>query len=314
MFNLVRNENMKIYRRVRTWILVGFMIALVLFVNILEWNSDGKPSQGDGWRTELQQEKEHRIETLKKPDLDEESRTYNLQRNALIDYHLEKNIPTADGTMWDGINGSASMVLVITVFTIIIAGDSLAGEFSSGTIKLLLIRPSSRVKILIAKYISSLMFGILLLFTLFFVSVTVNGILYGFGQLDLPLIEVTYDGYIVEKNMVLNLWKTYMLNGISTIMYVTMAFMISSAFRSSTMAIGFSIACMFGGNILLEALHRFDWSRYLLFANTDLTQYLTERTYQPGMTLSFSIIVLAVYFLAFNLISWLIFTRRDVAA
>ena len=56
--------------------------------------------------------------------------------------------------MWDGINGSASMVLVITVFTIIIAGDILAGEFSSGTIKLLLIRPANRLKILIAKYIS----------------------------------------------------------------------------------------------------------------------------------------------------------------
>ena len=216
--------------------------------------------------------------------------------------------------MWDGINGSASMVLVITVFTIIIAGDILAGEFSSGTIKLLLIRPANRLKILIAKYISSLMFGMLLLLTLFVVSVTVNGILFGFGDLNLPLIEVTYDGYIVEKNMVLNLWKTYLLNGVSTILYVTMAFMISSAFRSSTMAIAFSIVAMFGGNILLEALQRFDWSKYLLFANTDLTQYLSGRPYHNGMTLSFSIGVLAVYFLAFNLISWLMFTRRDVAA
>jgi ABC-2 type transport system permease protein len=314
LVNLVRNENMKIYRRTRTWILVGFMIALVLFVNIIEWHSDGKQSQDEGWRVELQQEKEHRNELLTKPELAEESRTYNLQRIALIDYHLEKGIPTTDGTMWDGINGSASMVLVITVFTIIIAGDILAGEFSSGTIKLLLIRPANRLKILIAKYISSLMFGILLLLTLFVVSVTVNGVLFGFGDLNLPLIEVTYDGYIVEKNMVLNLWKTYLLNGVSTILYVTMAFMISSAFRSSTMAIGFSIVALFGGNILLEGLQRFDWSKYLLFANTDLTQYLSGRPYHDGMTLSFSIGVLAVYFLAFNLISWLMFTRRDVAA
>ena len=158
------------------------------------------------------------------------------------------------------------------------------------------------------------MFGMLLLLTLFVVSVTVNGVLFGLGDLDLPLIEVTYDGYIVEKNMVLNLWKTYLLNGVSTILYVTMAFMISSAFRSSTMAIAFSIVALFGGNILLEALQRFDWSKYLLFANTDLTQYLSGRPYHNGMTLSFSIGVLAVYFLAFNLISWLMFTRRDVAA
>lgn len=314
MVNLVRNENMKIYRRVRTWILVGVMIALVLFVNIIEWHSDRTQSQGESWQVELQQEKVHRNELLTKPVISEEDRTYNLQRIALIDYHLEKNISTTNGTMWDGINFSASLVLVITVFTIIIAGDSLAGEFSTGTIKLLLIRPANRLKILLAKYMSSLLFGLLLLLTLFVVSVTVNGILFGFGDLKLPLIEVTNEGYIVEKNMVLNLWKTYLMNGVSTILYVTMAFMISSAFRSSTMAIGFSIVALFGGNILLQALQRFTWSKYLLFANTDLTQYLSGKPYQSGMTLSFSIGMLAAYFIAFNLISWLMFTRRDVAA
>lgn len=314
MVNLVLNENMKIYRRVRTWILIGLMAAFVLFVNIMVWHFDGKEAQGEGWRTELLQEKEHRSELLKKPELEEGNRTFNLQRIAVIDYHLEHNIHTAKGTLWDGVNGSASLILLITVFTIIIAGDSLAGEFSSGTIKLLLIRPASRVKILVSKYISLLLFGMLLLLTLFVVSFTVNGILYRFGYMDLPLIRVTAEGLIVEKNMFLNLWKTYMMGGISTIMYVTMAFMISSAFRSSSMAIGFSIGTLFAGNILLEALQRFDWSKFLLFANIDLTQYLSEQPYQEGMTLSFSIGILVVYFLVFNLISWLMFTRRDVAA
>lgn len=216
--------------------------------------------------------------------------------------------------MWDGVNVSANLIIVITIFTIIIVGDSVAGEFSSGTIKLLLIRPASRGKILVSKYISFLLFGMLLLVTLFVISVAVNGVLYGFGYMDLPLISMTAEGQIVERNMVLNLWKTYMLNGVSTVMYVTLAVMISSAFRSSTMAIGFSIGALFAGNIVLEALQRFDWSKYLLFVNTDLTQYLTGHPFQEGMTLSFSIGVLAVYFLVFNLISWLFFTRRDVAA
>ena len=314
MVNLVLNENMKIYRRLRTQILIGLMIAFVLFVNIMVWHSDGKKAQGEGWRTDLLQEKQQITEILKQPKLDEEERTFNQERIAVIDYHLEHNIRSTDGTMWNGVNGSATLVIVITIFTIIIAGDSLAGEFSSGTIKLLLIRPVRRVKILVSKYISLLLFGMLLLFILFVVSVVVNGILYGFGYMDLPLIRMTAEGQIVEKNMVLNLWKTYMLNGVSTVMYVTMAFMISSAFRNSAMAIGFSITALFAGNILLEALQQFHWSKYVLFANTDLTQYLAGRPFHEGMTLSFSIGVLAVYFLVFNLISWLIFTRRDVAA
>jgi ABC-2 type transport system permease protein len=305
---------MKIYRRVRTWILVGLMIAFVLFVNIIEWHSDGKRAQDKGWRAELLKENQQYSEYLKNSDFGEDDRTYFQEQIVLNNYHLDQNIRSTDGTLWDGVNGSAGMMILITIFTIIIAGDSLAGEFSSGTIKLLLIRPASRVKILISKYISFLLFSMLLLLTLFVVSVVVNGILYGFGHMDLPLISITSEGQIVERNMVLNLWKTYMLGGVSTIMYVTMAFMISSAFRSSAMAIGFSIGALFAGNIIMEALQRFDWSKYLLFANTDLTQHLKGHPFQEGMTLSFSIGVLTVYFLVFNLISWLIFTRRDVAA
>ncbi|NMD72621.1 ABC transporter permease [Bacillus sp. DNRA2] len=314
MVNLVLNENMKIYRRVRTWVLVGLMVAFVLFVNFIEWHSDGKKAEGEGWRTQLQQENQQYSEILKRHDLNKNDRTFYKQQISLNEYHLEKNIRSTEGTIWDGINGSASLMLVITVFTIIIAGDSLAGEFSSGTIKLLLIRPASRVKIMVSKYISFLLFGVLLLLILFVLSIIVNGILYGFGYMDLPLIRMTEAGQIIETNMFANLWKTYMFNGISTVMYVTMAFMISSAFRSSTMAIGFSIGALFAGNIVLQALQRFAWSKYLLFANIDLNQYLVGIPYQKGMTMSFSIGMLVIYFLAFNLISWLLFTRRDVTA
>ena len=314
MVNLVLNENMKIYRRLRTWILVALMVAFVLFVNIIEWHSDGKKAKGEGWRSELIKENQQYSENLKNPDFGEDDRTYFQEQIALNNYHLDQNIRSTDGTLWDGVNGSAGMMILITIFTIIIAGDSLAGEFSAGTIKLLLIRPANRVKILVSKYISFLLFSMLLLLTLFIISIIINGILYGFGNMNLPLVSITAEGLIVEKNMVLNLWKTYMLGGISTVMYVTMAFMISSAFRSSAMAIGFSIGALFAGNIIMEALQRFEWSKYLLFANTDLTQYLTGHPFQEGMTMSFSIGVLTVYFLVFNLISWLIFTRRDVAA
>ncbi|SFD57152.1 ABC-2 type transport system permease protein [Paenibacillus catalpae] len=312
MVNLVLNENMKIYRRVRTWVLIGLMAAFVILGNFIMWH-EGKSAQGEGWQSELTQEREQWSKQLTKPDLDEELEAFYKERIAVISYQLEHNIHSTQGTMWNGINESASLGILITIFTIIIAGDILAGEFSAGTIKLLLIRPANRVKILLSKYLAMLLFSMVLLLTLFVVSVLLNGILYGFNYIDLPLISLT-DGQIVEKSMLLNLWKTYLLNGISTVMYVTITFMISSVFRSSAMSIGFSIGILFAGNILLEVLQRYEWSKYLLFANTDLTQYLEGRPFQDGMTLSFSIGVLVVYFLVFNLISWLMFTRRDVTA
>jgi ABC-2 type transport system permease protein len=61
-------------------------------------------------------------------------------------------------------------------------------------------------------------------------------------------------------------------------------------------------------------ISRYSWSKYYLFTNTDLSQYLTDSPIVKGMTLQFSIIVLIVYFIVFNLLSWSIFQKRDVAA
>ncbi|WP_029192568.1 ABC transporter permease [Paenibacillus harenae] len=314
MGSLILNENMKLYRRPRTWAMLGFMVAIVLFLSIMDWYHNDKRTEGDEWRNVVIEEKQQRSEILNDPKLNEENRSYNEQRVAILDYHLEHDIRPEEGTMWDAINGTAGLTILITLFTVIVAGDSLAGEFSGGTIKLLLIRPASRLKILVSKYISMLMFGILLLLILFIVSILFNGLIYRFGNIDLPLVMVNTEGEIVERNMVATLWKTYLFNGVSTIMFVTMAFMISSAFRSSAMAIGFSIFALFAGTIVSEVLQAYEWSKFILFSNLDLTQYLTGRPYQEGMTLTFSAVVLSAYFILFNLVSWLVFTKRDVAA
>jgi ABC-2 type transport system permease protein len=304
---------MKLYRRPRTWVMVGIMICLVLLFSILNWHFDKKEHSGEEWRVQLEEERKM-FDARMNQVQGESDKAYFKERVDIINYHLDENIRPLDGTMWDGIYGSADLIILITLFAVIVAGDSLAGEFSSGTIKLLLIRPSNRLKILVSKYLSTILFGLGLLVTLFIISVLVNGILYQLGSMDLPLITTNEDGQVVEKNMVANLWKTYLLNVISTVMFVTMAFMISAAFRSSAMAIGISIFALFAGHMLLEVLQRCEWSKYLLFANTDLSQYLSGAPFQEGMTLAFSITVLIVYFVIFNLVSWIVFTKRDVAS
>jgi ABC-2 type transport system permease protein len=314
LVNLVQNENMKIYRRLRTWIMIGLMVAFVLLFSILAWHYDGKELQGDEWRVQLEESKAHYTKEINNPDLPEEIKKSFQEELKVINHRLDNDIRPAGGTMWEGINIAAEFVIIITLFTVIIAGDSLAGEFSTGTIKMLLIRPASRTRIMVSKYISTILFGILLLFILFISSFLINGILYQFSAWNLPYLTLSDSGQIIEGSMVANLWKTYLLNGVSTIMFVTMAFMISAAFRSSAMAIGFSIFALFAGGIATGALQMFDWAKYLLFSNIDLTQHLDGRPYQEGMTLGFSISVLAAYFIVFNLVAWLVFTRRDVAA
>lgn len=312
LFKLIVNENLKIYKRPRTWILIAILSMIILYINFIEWNSDGQVVLEQGWQSILKDENSTIDKQLTDPLIPSNEKEDMRTQLQINNYHLDNNISPAIGTMWDGVNGSAGAILIITVFTIIVAGDIVAGEFNTGTIKLLLIRPFNRSKILLSKYISVLIFSMLLIVLLFVISFLTSGFLYGFQDISLPSIEIGEEGNVVEKSMWFNLLMTYLYNIVETIMYVTMAFMISTAFHSGTMAIGFSIGALLGGNIILDALSKYEWTKYLLFANTNLRQYLYDQPFKEGMTLNFSFTILLIYYTLFVFIAWILFTKRDI--
>jgi ABC-2 type transport system permease protein len=178
----------------------------------------------------------------------------------------------------------------------------------------LLIRPASRSKILLSKYISTLIFSLVLLIILFIFSFILSGLLEGFNDVGLPYIYAGSNGVVHEVSMIAHVLSTYGYQCVELLMIVTMAFMLSTVFRSSSLAIGLSIGIMFIGSAVASFITQYSWAKYYLFENTDLTQYLNDSPHIEGMTLQFSIIVLVVYFLVFNILSWTIFKRRDVAA
>lgn len=95
----------------------------------------------------------------------------------------------------------------------------------------------------------------------------------------------------------------------------TMAFMISAVFRNSSLAVGISIFLLaMGGTVTNLLATKFDWVKYILFANTDLTQYFDGSPLVSDMTLGFSIVVLAVYFIVFHVLAFGAFTKRDIAS
>ncbi len=313
MFNLLRNENMKIYRRLRTWMLIGILIALTSTVLILiHYNT---PSLQDGnWQAETQQEIINLKDTMKDNKLPDEMKSDFSDRQLLAEYRITNNIPPTEHSIWGGALNAANLIIIVTIFTVIIAADSVAGEFGGGTIKLLLIRPASRSKVLLSKYISIFVFSVLLLGVLFSSSFLLWGFLEGFDNLDIPYIFVGQDHIVHEANIVGHVLSTYGYMCVELIMMVTLAFMLSTVFRSSSLAISLSLGVMFVGATIAGLLSRYSWAKYLLFTNTDLTQYLNDKPMIEGMTLPFSITVLIIYFIVFNLLSWFIFKKRDVAS
>lgn len=305
---------MKIYRRIRTWIMTFLLVSVVIIGSLLLFFLDGGQEMESKWRAQLEQEQSNYVQQLADPDLDDDIKATFTKDLALINYQLDNHIPPLGATMWGPVNNLTGLVFLITLFVVIVAGDSLAGEFSSGTIKLLLIRPASRLKIMLSKYYALLIYGLFLLLVLFLSCFLLNGILYGFSDWNQPYLTMSAEGTIQQESMLLHIWKAYFLGTVSTIMYVTFAFMISAVFRSSAMAIGISIFSMFVGFSITAIFQRYAWSKYSLFANIDLAQHVNGFPFREEMTLTFSISVLVVYFILFNVLSWAVFTRRDVAA
>ncbi|SYX87476.1 ABC transporter permease [Paenibacillus alvei] len=313
-YNLIQNENMKIYRRPRTWIMIGILMAvIVLLTGTMEIDKD--PRKGEGWQQYVVQSNEHLKQQLTDtsgkigPDAKQEL-TNRIQLN---EYYLEHNRNPHALNIWSIVNLSSKLMLVVILFTVVIAADMFAAEHLWGTIKLLLVGPASRTRILLSKYAATLQFAFVLTAINILFSFLVGGVVEGFGGFSQPLIGIGEDGAIVESSRLLALLKDYGFGIIELLMFVTLAFMISAAFRSSSMAIAFSLCfLLIGGNMAMLFAH-YSWGKYILFANIDLRPYFEGTPLRPDMTLGFSIAVLVVYFLAFHVVSWLTFTKRDVA-
>ncbi|UVI28933.1 ABC transporter permease [Paenibacillus spongiae] len=312
---LVRNENTKIYRRPRTWAMVGILImALALMAGLMKWDEPSRDSSGN-WKQELAQANEHTRQSLTEeadrlsPDMIEA-----MEENILLnEYAIEHDINPRENTMWDIVNASSYMIILVTLLTVVIAADMFAAEFSWGTIKLLLVGPASRTKVLVSKYISSLLFALFLLVLNFIVALALGAGLEGFDGLSKPLLTIGADGAVHEGSMLIDSLQRYGYAVVQLVMYVTMAFMISASFRSSAMAIAFSLLFILAGNTLVGILSRYEWVKYLMFANVDLSQYAGGSPIRPEMTLTFSIGILAAYYALFHFIAWIMFTKRDVA-
>ncbi|MFT4412752.1 ABC transporter permease [Fredinandcohnia humi] len=311
---LIQNENMKIYRRVSTWIMLAILLVATIIVGIvMDLSTNNNTDQN--WQQSLQQQNESiktSLENEGAPSLVKDSFKREL---AVNEYRIEHNIPpmSAD-SLWNFMLNAAEIISLITLFTIIVGASSVASEFSWGTIKLLLIRPVSRSKILLSKYLGTILFALLSLLLLFVVSFIVGIIAFGVEGASQPHL-VYKDGAVKEVHMIAHVLSVFGLKSINLIMMSTFAFMISTVFRSSSLAIGLAIFLMFAGvNITSILAMKFEWAKYILFANTDLSVYLKGTPFVEGMTITFSIVMLLIYFVIFNAISWFIFNKRDVAA
>ncbi|MCY7968820.1 ABC transporter permease [Bacillus haynesii] len=313
MFNLIVNEWIKIFNRKGTYFMIGILLLSAIGLGVLA-KTIGETDQNPDWKKELMQENKDMKEQLKGVNNPALEKSYE-RSTAINEYRIKHDLPEdGDYSALSFISDASSIIPLAGLFVITVAAGIVANEFSWGTVKLLVIRPISRFKILLAKYFTVLLFALALLFILFACAGITGLALFGTG--DGSQVHLAYtDGTVEEKSLLLHLAGSYLLNSISLLMMATMAFMISTVFRNSSLAVGISIFLLaMGGTVTNLLATKFEWVKYILFANTDLTQYFDGSPLVSDMTLGFSIVVLAVYFLVFHVLAFGVFTKRDIAS
>jgi len=310
MINLIKNENMKIFKRKRTWIMVG-VIVVFIFIQFLNVKLSSQVNYGDDWKTSLIEENallQVEKESLKLPI----EKIENEKKLLLNNYYIDSNIKPTNNAWFFTIGQSTNFLIAISILTLIIAGEIVASEFQSGTIKFLLTRTATRTQIYFSKYISTLLFGFFLIVMTFLLSILFSGILLGFDGINGEYLFVK--DHAVQKTSVLQaLIGSLLFKMPYLIIVATLAFMISAAFKSTTFSIVFSLLVAIAGFVMSISLKGFSWTKYFIFSHTDLSSFVYENPPVEGMTFSFSILFILIHIFIMHGIAYPIFVKKDVA-
>jgi ABC-2 type transport system permease protein len=184
MWPLLQIELFKIFKRSRTYIsfaAIGAIVALIL----LAFYADGNNYMAFGMQSLTQ--------------------SFDIQGKVLNGYLICFII-------------LQTLLIHVPLLIALVAGDQVAGEANMGTLRLLITKPVSRTRLLLAKFIASTLYTILLLLWMALLALVVSVWIFGTGDL---MILKSSEVVIIENSDVL--WRYFAAFGFAAIAMTTVA-------------------------------------------------------------------------------------------
>lgn len=238
----------------------------------------------------------------------------NANNKYIIDNKVDINSPKTTRNLL--INTLSDNFLFIMIIVAAGAGSIVSTEFDKGTIKLLLIRPYSRNKILLSKYIVSMFMIIFAILSAFIMQLIIGGIFFGFSSLNIPVIIYNF---VQNKVMHINLFKYIFDNVLAVlpefILLATLAFAISTITNVSTLGVALPIVGVGAADIInLIAINRnIIPLKYFVTLNWNFTNYLYGGVNSfPTLSIPFSILICTIYFLIMIITAFIVFNKRNI--
>lgn len=219
--------------------------------------------------------------------------------------------------------------LIIIIFSMMLVCNLITGETESGTIKLLLVRPYRRSKILTAKLLATIFFVIT--FMLFSSVLTLVGGYFLFGSTTAPILAIFNGTLAFEISPMGMMMLDILFLTLDVIFFVLLALMISVICRNYAGSISCSLVVLIINLAFNFLFNNTFWYTLLPGMNLHLFKYfgnsfipsniagsiagvirsLLITGIQTSMNFWFSLIISGIYSVVFVSISYAVFQKRD---
>ena len=206
--------------------------------------------------------------------------------------------------------------LFIVILILMISSTIICEEFTSGTIKLLLIKPYSRGKILLSKYLACFLVLVISIIFLIIIQLGIGSYLFGIDSLKIPVIIYHFGKHQLIKY---SIW-TYMLIRIISrvpffILLITISFTLSIFFTSTVVSITIPMLIYMFDQLIRNITLQYNLkiTKYLLNINWHFENYLFGKKEEiPNINLKFSSIICISYFICLAILTLYHFKRKNI--
>ena len=249
----------------------------------------------------------------------EEQRQYNmlLEDREINKYILDNKVDIYAMNLKNMLQDFFSQFgILIVVMVVMVAGTIVSEEFNKGTIKLLLVKPYSRSKILAAKFITTMIMIAFVVVVMVVMELLIGGIMFGFDSLSIPVLQYNFNTTSIQSINIFTYLGIQLLTQLPIfILLTTLAFVLGTLFSNSALAITIALLGYMSTSIINQLAISFDiqFLKYFVTMNWDLSQYLFGNLpNMEGMLMPVSIIICVVYFLIMVIPTWVVFKKRNI--
>ena len=293
----------------------------------------------DYWRITTKDSIKTKEEILKKNNISNIEKLREKREIERLNILLKKDIPPMESEFnsFKFIEMVVNDVLgyfLLAIAIILFFSDIVSGEFTPSTLKLLMVQPVSRGKILLSKFLTSVMYSLIFIYLAEFIFFIIVGFVSGFGNSNYPVFIGTFYKLnplstdpsntlieVVNSTKIIPIWENtlYILlhQGLYIIACCAFSLLMSVVAKSNSGSLIFGVLSIVITSIstsFLKFLSKFShvfFTTYGLSADLFSGQ-LANITANHKITIGNSIICLVMWIIVCYLMSHLIFTKEDI--